>query len=158
MTEKATVVKTDKTGAVVRLDKRAECDKCGLCAFPKNAGSIEMHAFNNAGANAGDEVIVERSEKGRFLGAILVFLVPLLLIGAASVIALLAIKQEIWVLFLSIIFLVAWFSVLALIDKKLGRIKGFAPVIIKVEQKYIAPAENEKDLVAAESNEKENEK
>ena len=143
MTEKATVVKTDKTGAVVRLDKRAECDKCGLCAFPKNAGSIEMHAFNNAGANAGDEVIVERSEKGRFLGAILVFLVPLLLIGAASVIALLAIKQDIWVLFLSIIFLAAWFAVLAALDKKLGRIKGFAPVIVKIEQKKAAPKEEE---------------
>ena len=143
MTEKATVVKTDKTGAVVRLDKRAECDKCGLCAFPKNAGFIEMRAFNKAGADTGDEVIVERSEKGRFLGAILVFLVPLLLIGAASVIALLAIKQDIWVLFLSIIFLVAWFSVLALIDKKLGRIKGFAPVIVKIEQKKASPEEEE---------------
>lgn len=132
MTERATVIKTDKNGAVVRLARKGECDKCGMCAFPKNASHLDMRASNPVGARVGEEVVIERTEKGKTLGLLLVFLVPLLLIGLAAVLSLVILKKDIWMFFLSLIFLVAWFAVLALIDKKLKRVSGFAPVITKV--------------------------
>ncbi len=135
MTETATVVKIEGKYAVVRLEKKAECDKCGLCVFGKNAAFTEMRAANDAGAVEGDEVIVQRSRDGRFLGAILVFLIPLILIGVAAGISLLWIKKDIWILILSLIFLFLWYTILEVIDKKLQRLSGFAPRIVEILQK-----------------------
>ena len=135
MTETATVVKTEGRYAVVRLEKKAECDKCGLCVFGKNAAFTEMRAANDAGAVEGDEVIVQRSRDGRFLGAILVFLIPLILIGLASVISVLWVKKDIWILILSLIFLFLWYTILAVIDKKLQRLSSFEPKIVAILKK-----------------------
>ncbi len=135
MTETATVVKIEGKYAVVRLEKKAECEKCGLCVFGKNAAYTEMRAANDAGAVEGDGVIVRRSKDGRFLGAILVFLIPLILIGVAAGISLLWIKKDIWILILSLIFLFLWYTILAVIDKKLQRLSSFAPRIVEILQK-----------------------
>lgn len=135
MRENVTVVKTQGKNALVRLEKKSECDKCGMCVFPKNAQSAEISARNLAGAEEGDLVVMEREKDGRLLGAFLVFLVPLLLIGAAAVIALLVIKKEIWILFLSLIFLFLWYTILAFIDKKLQSLSSFAPKIVEIVQK-----------------------
>ena len=53
------------------------------------------------------------------LGAILVFLIPLILICLSAIITYFFIKIEIWMLILSVIFIILWYTILAVIDKKL---------------------------------------
>ncbi|MBO7526107.1 MAG: SoxR reducing system RseC family protein [Clostridia bacterium] len=132
MEEFGVVVKTDKNFAVVKVDKKAECLKCGMCAFPKNVGFIEFYSDNSIGAKVGDKVQVSTSENGNLLGALLVFFVPLILIAVAAVVALTLIKREIFVLVLSVIFVAIWFAVLGIIDKKLKRAKSFSSKILRV--------------------------
>ena len=138
MTEKGRVIEVTKNFAVVSVDKKAECAGCGLCLFKEGTNKTEFYASNNLNAKIGDEVIVERTESGKLLGAILAFLVPLMLIGLSIAINYLFINKEIWVLILSVIFIAVWFILLAILDKKLKNIGAFRSEIVEI----IAPIEN----------------
>lgn len=132
MTELGKVVAVKNGSATVKIDKKDECSKCGMCAFPKNASSISVNATNPVDAKEGDEVIIEREEKGKLLGALLAFLVPLFLIGICVFIGYVLIKSEIWILILSVISVALWYTILALIDKKLATLSGFSSKIVKI--------------------------
>ncbi len=132
MKELGVVTKVNKDRAVVKVDKKDECSKCGLCMFPKNANSIELNAVNDAGAKQGDAVIVELGKDTKLLSAFLVFLVPLILIGIACAITYSFFSNEIWLLIFSVIFLVLWYTILAVIDKSLKKRKDFCPHIISI--------------------------
>lgn len=138
MTERGRVTEIAKNFAVVSVDKKAECAGCGLCLFKEGTNKTEFYASNNLGAKIGDEVIVERSEKGKLLGAVLAFLVPLILIGLSIAVNYLFIKNEIWIPILSVIFIAVWFILLAILDRKLKNIGAFRSEIVEI----IAPIEN----------------
>ena len=133
MTEQGVVVAVEKSGATVEIQKKDECSKCGLCAFPKNASKIRVYAENSVGAKKGDTVTIERSGKTSLFSVFMVFLVPLLLIGLAVGINYLTIKNEIWIPILSVLFIFLWYTILALIDKKFQKLKGLTSVIVSVE-------------------------
>ena len=132
MTEQGIVTKTDRNVATVKVDKKDECSKCGMCLFPKNASSIEFTAQNDVGAQVGDTVIIESKKDYKLLGAILVFLIPLLLIGFSAIITYLFIGYEIWLVILSVISIILWYTILAVIDKRLKNKVEFCPRIIKI--------------------------
>ncbi|MBQ8427129.1 MAG: SoxR reducing system RseC family protein [Clostridia bacterium] len=134
MKEIGVVTAVNGKKATVKVDKKDECSKCGMCLFPKNASSVEFEAENQVDAKIGDTVLFQTEKDGKLLGAILVFLVPLILIGLSAVLAYLVVRKEIWTLIFSLIFIVAWFFVLALIDKKLKKTTSFRPSIISVCQ------------------------
>ena len=131
MREQGKVVKVAEKTATVRVDKKDECSKCGMCLFPKNASHIDFEVQNDLGVLEGDNVLIGTKKEGKLLGALLVFLVPLILIGAGLLIGLLAIKNELWALGISLGLVVVWFCVLALIDKKLKKSMGFKPVLLE---------------------------
>ena len=135
MTEQGVIIKTEKGQAVVRVDKKEQCEKCGMCLFPKNASHIEFNAENKLNASVGDTVIIERQKDSKLLGAILVFLVPLLLIGVSALITYFFIGIEIWLLILSVIFIILWYTILAVIDKKLKNNINILGEMISIEQK-----------------------
>ena len=118
--------------AVVSVDKKEECAGCGLCLFKDNANKTEFYAKNSVGAKVGDKVFVERSDSGKFLGAIMAFFIPLLLIGLSVLINYLFIKNEIWILVLSVILVAVWYVILAFLDKKLKKIGVFDSRIVSV--------------------------
>ena len=132
MTEQGKVVETKGNFAFVEINKKTECDKCGMCAFPKNASTIKLRAENEISAKVGDTVILEREEKGKLLGTLLVFLVPLILISISAIIGYLLIESEIWILILSVISIVLWYTILAIIDKKISKLNGFKSKIVQV--------------------------
>ena len=132
MTESGKVVKTEGKYATVRIDKKDECGKCGMCLFAANASYTEMRARNDAGAAVGDEAVVETAESGKTLSAVLVFLVPLLLIVLAAAIGLFIIGKEIWILLLSLIFILSWYTILGLFDKKLRKSDKFCARIVRI--------------------------
>ncbi|MBP5466983.1 MAG: SoxR reducing system RseC family protein [Clostridia bacterium] len=118
--------------AVVSVDKKAECAGCGLCLFKEGTNKTEFYAKNTVGAKTGDTVIIEHSDSGKFLGAVLAFFVPLILIGLAVLIDYLFIGNEIWILVLSVAFIAVWYAVLAVLDKKLKKIGAFDSRIVSV--------------------------
>ena len=132
MTEQGKVVETKGNFAFVEINKKTECDKCGMCAFPKNASTIKLRAENKISAKVGDTVILEREEKGKLLGTLLVFLVPLILIAISAIIGYLLIESEIWILILSVISIALWYTILAIIDKKISNLNGFKSKIVQV--------------------------
>lgn len=135
MKELAKVINTDKTYAVVSVDKKEECSRCGMCAFPKNARTLEMRAKNEVGANVGDTVVIEKQADAKLGGVFMAFLIPLLLIGVSIAINYLFINKEIWIVILSVIFLVLWYTILAVIDKKLAYKDRFLAVIVEIKEK-----------------------
>ena len=132
MIEQGKVTKIKGNYATVSINKKEECSKCGLCLFSENANSIEVQAENNLNAKVGDEVICERVADGKFIGAVLCFLVPLLLIGLACLINYLFINVEIWILILSLAFIILWYTILAMIDKKIKNKQNFKFIITEI--------------------------
>lgn len=135
MIEQGIVTEVSQKTATVKIDKKSECDKCGMCLFPKGASSTLIIATNKIGAKQGDIVTIQTQKDAKFLGAVLVFLIPLILIGISAVIGLVIIKNQLWVLFLSLISIVLWFAVLSLIDKKIKKLSGFSPEITSIDVK-----------------------
>ncbi|MBQ9485844.1 MAG: SoxR reducing system RseC family protein [Clostridia bacterium] len=145
MTEQGVVTQIKGKFAIVSVDKKEECAGCGLCLFKDNATKTEIYAFNVQNAREGDVVIVERSEHGKPLGSILVFLVPLLFIGIAVALNYLFLKNEIWVLALSAAFMVIWYVVLGLVDGKIKKSGAFSSEIVGIVSRAetVADAKNE---------------
>ena len=132
MREVGKVIKADNGYVTVSIDKKEECSKCGLCAFPKNANTIEFLSKNTVNAQVGDKVVIERKTDGKLGGITLVFLVPLLLIALSTLINYTLIGKEIWILILSAISLTIWYAVLNKIDKKLSKNDKFLAKIIEI--------------------------
>ena len=135
MEEIAKVIKTENDRATIRVDKRSECDKCGMCLFPKNASHVDLIALNGINAEEGDEVIFSPAERSKTLAIILVFLIPLILVCLSVVFTYLFIKMEIIALILSLGSIIVWFAFLSVIDKKMLKSGKFSPEIIKVIKK-----------------------
>lgn len=135
MREVGIVVNADGKDATVKVDKKDECSKCGMCLFPKNASSIEFLSDNDIGASVGDQVIIERKKEAKLTAAILVFLVPLLLIGLSALLTYLFIGIDIWVLILSVIFIIVWYNILSVIDKKLKNRQDYKHIIVEILEK-----------------------
>ncbi|MBQ9514412.1 MAG: SoxR reducing system RseC family protein [Clostridia bacterium] len=134
MTEKGVIVKTEKERAIVRVDKKDECSKCGMCLFPKGASFIEYSATNDINAKVGDSVVIEMQKDAKFLAVFLVFLVPLILIGVAFLLNHFITKSDVFLLIFSLGLIILWFFILGLIDKKIKKISGFSPKIIKITE------------------------
>lgn len=132
MREAGVVTEIKGKTAVVSVDKKSECASCGLCLFKEGATKAEFYVKREEDTKVGDNVIIERSENGKFLGAVLAFLVPLVLIGLAVLINYLFIKNEIWILVLSVGFIALWFILLALFDKRFKENGVFNARIVSV--------------------------
>ena len=138
MQEIGKVSKIEGKYAFVKVPKKDECNKCGMCLFPKNAQEIEIRAKNPLSAEVGDVVEIKNSSDGaKTIGTMLVFLVPLLLIGLAVLIEKLFIKNEIYILLLSLAFILSWFVILSLIDKKIAKKDKFVSEIVRIKEKGI---------------------
>ena len=94
MKEVGIVSKIQKDIVTVKVDKKDECSKCGMCLFPQGVNAITFNANNKVGAKLGDTVVIERYADGGLLSALLVFLVPLILIGVSVFLGLCIIKWQ----------------------------------------------------------------
>ncbi len=134
MRELGVVTKTRGEKATVKVDKKDECGKCGMCLFPKGASSVEFEAENSLKACVGDTVVIESKKEGKLLGATLAFLVPLALIAIALVLNYTVVFNELITLGIAVGLVVIWYAFLAFIDKKLKKSVGFSTKIIEIVQ------------------------
>lgn len=134
MRETGEIVATENGFATVRVSKKTECDKCGMCVFPKGEAHADFRVSDNVGVKKGDKVIFETTENGRLTGAVLVFLIPLLLIGAGIAIGYTVFKekQELFALIFALGLVAAWFLPLSFIDKAFKKKFGKKMRIVSV--------------------------
>ena len=132
MEEIGVVIKTEGEYAKIQVDKRSECKKCGMCAFPKNADSVVFRAENKVGAKEGDKVNIITAEKGKWLSMLLVFGVPLIIIGVVFLIAFLNSWSEIIMPIVGLGAIIIWFIVLGILDKKLKKLNAFTTEITSI--------------------------
>ncbi len=139
-----TKIKNDK--ATVKVDKKDECSKCGMCLFPKGASSVDFEAINEISAEVGDTVIIETQKEGKLLGACLAFLVPLLIIGLALLLNYLVFYNELITLGVAVLGIALWYVLLAVIDKKIKNSVGFTARVttIVLAKQIEAEEENSK--------------
>lgn len=132
MKEIAKVVKTEGEYATVSMEKKPQCEKCGMCMFPKDAKNAQVFAINTARAKPNDKVVIELKESGKLLGIILVFIVPLLLIGLSFLLNAVLIQNELITLGVSVGLIILWYVLLSRIDKKLKSTKKFGTEIVAI--------------------------
>ena len=132
MREVGKVIAVKGNFATVSVQKRDECSKCGLCLFPKNASTVEFNAQNSLNAKVEDVVVIETVERTKFLGIVLAFLVPLVLIGAMVLVSFAFPNAEIWIVIASVILITLWYTILVFIDKVLAKNKKFATTIVEI--------------------------
>ena len=132
MREVGKVIAVKGNFATVSVQKRDECSKCGLCLFPKNASTVEFNAQNSLNAKVEDDVVIETVERTKFLGIVLAFLVPLILIGAMVLVSFAFPNAEIWIVIASVILITLWYTILVFIDKVLAKNKKFATTIVEI--------------------------
>ena len=132
MIEVGKVVGVEKRFATVRIEKKDECSKCGMCLFPKNANHIDVTVENDVGVKQGDTVKIKRQERGKLLSITLVFLLPLLFTVISAIVAYFTQINEIWILILSLISDVIWYFILALLEKKFKKLALFRSEIIEI--------------------------
>ena len=145
MEEIGIVTQVEKDKATVKVTKKPECSKCGLCGMKKNASSIEFVAkTNDLVVNKGDSVLINIEKDFKGTGYILAFLVPLILIGIGLFIGYI-IKSELYSVLIAVGLVLIWIPILAVIDKKLSLISGSTCVIKKVLKEDFSDEElNEK--------------
>ncbi len=132
MKEQGVVTAVKGNRATVKVDKKDQCSKCGMCLFPQNASSVNFDAVNSVNAKVGDTVTIESKKEANLLGVILAFLVPLILIGLAVLINWLFIGKDIYVLIISLPSIALWYVILALIDKKIKSFSAYKTEITEI--------------------------
>jgi positive regulator of sigma E activity len=135
MIEKGIVTSIDGDYAIVKVNKKDECAKCGLCLFPKNADSINFRAENGVGAKVNDIVEIETKERAKTLGIVLVFGVPLILVIASLILGYIFIKNEITCLLVTLGVVIVWFFILSIIDRKIKNSLKFSSKIKEIINK-----------------------
>ncbi len=142
MKEFAKVKEVNENTAIVYMEKRDECSKCGMCIFPKDAKGVDITAKNEVGAKQGDTVIIDVKDSGKLLGLFLAFVVPLLLIGASVIMNTLFIHNELLTVFIAVASIIVWYVILSFIDKKLKINDKYGTEILSV----IKPKNKENQL------------
>lgn len=131
MTERGVVTETRGNTAVVSVEKREQCKACGMCLFKDN-GKAQFYADNTVGAKVGDTVVIENRESGKLLGAILVFLIPLVILGAAVLAVRLFAIDDLFIPIIGIGAIAVYYAFLALMDKKFRKIKAFTSTVAEI--------------------------
>lgn len=132
MIEQGEVIKIEKNNAVVAFQRKTACDKCGMCAFGKNDMKVKLTLKNNVNAKVGDIVEVTMGDRFVLTSALIVYIIPLLLVGAGIGIGIGFKLAEYVQIILAFAGFVAGFALSALIDKKIKKRTNFSPSITRI--------------------------
>lgn len=128
MTERGYVAKVKGKKATVRFERRSACDKCHMCAVTKDGMQVEVVIENSLGANEGDFVEVEMGEKYVLTAAMIVYVIPLILIGIGIGVGTLI--NDIAQICLAVAGLVSGFGIAIILDRfVIRKKKGFVPTM-----------------------------
>lgn len=132
MNEVGQVVKLKKNYAVVRFDRKSACDSCHMCAVTKDGMKVETVIPNTLNVNVGDFVEVSMGDKFVLTAAAIVYIIPLLLVGAGIGIG--TLFSEIVQIILAVVGLVVGFGIALLLDRVVRKKKGFSAQMVRIAE------------------------
>lgn len=125
MTETAVVIKTNGRTALLRIEKHPECEGCKACAFKNGASTVKVKARNLCGAKTGQKVIVKGEKDNRVLASFIAYLLPVIFVALGLIPGFVFGMAEIYIFLLGMAGLAAGIAVVVILDKVLGKTKGF---------------------------------
>jgi sigma-E factor negative regulatory protein RseC len=72
------VIETSGETAKVRCSVHSDCENCGVCP---GSNAVVIDVLNDAGLQAGQQVLIESKETNMVLAAFMIYILPLLAIG-----------------------------------------------------------------------------
>lgn len=132
MVEIGEVIKTEKGNATVSFERKTACDKCGMCAFNKDDMKVKLVLKNDVNAKVGDVVEVSMGDRFVLISAVIVYLIPLVLVGLGILVGTLCNLEDYIQIILAVVGLVLGFVISAFIDKKLKKKKKYSPTITNI--------------------------
>lgn len=143
MVERGLVKEIDKKSKlVVEFDRKASCEKCGMCAFGKDNMKVSVKVDNTLNAKVGDIVEVKMGDKFVLASAAVVYIIPLILVALALILS--RNLDELVQFALVMVSLVIGFTIAAFIDKKAKNNKGFVPTLVQIVEPI--PSDDERNL------------
>jgi len=128
MTERGVVHKVKGKRATVQFDRTTACASCHMCSVAEDKQKVEVVIENTLDAKVGDVVEVEMGEKFVITAALIVYVIPLILVGAGIGIG--SLVSELCQILMAIGGFVLGFVIAALLDKFVIRKKqGFRPTM-----------------------------
>ena len=132
MIETAKVVEVRGAKCVVRVDRRSACDKCGKCAFPERTNHLDIELDNGVGAKIGDYVELNMTGDKVLFAGFAVYLIPLLLGGAALWLATLFVAHILFQLLICLGGVAIGYIITVVIDRAVRKRQSFTPVVTKI--------------------------
>lgn len=131
MLERGVVAKVKGNKATVRFDRKSACDSCHMCAVTKDGMKVEVVVENKLNAVVGDFVSVEMGEKFVLTAALIVYIIPLILVGIGIGVG--SLFSETVQIILAMSGLVLGFVIAFLLDHfVIRKKKGFVPVMREI--------------------------
>ncbi len=132
MKETGIVTKISNDTATVKVKRRAECSKCGMCGMKDSASDMDFVAsVKNAKVSLGDTVTIESKKDLKVVSYLLVFIMPLLLVGVGLFVGYKFFNETI-ALIMALGSVVVWFCVIYFVDKIFRFGKNFGYEVTEV--------------------------
>lgn len=131
MTEQGEVYKIDKKNrAIVRFPRTTACKNCNMCFKPRNEMFVEVTLQNTLNAKVGDSVSVSMGKKAVLGASIIVYLVPIVFVGA--ILALTYKIDEVLSFVFAAVGLVVSETLIALTDRLLRKKTEYMPKMVEI--------------------------
>lgn len=131
MTERGVVTKVKGGKATVQFDRKSACDSCHMCAVTKDGMKVQIVIENTLGAVVGDFVSVRMGERFVLTAALIVYIIPLVLVGIG--IGAGSLLSELAQVLLAVGGLAVGFVIAFLLDRfVIRKRKGFAPQMVEI--------------------------
>ena len=131
MTEQGVVTKIKGSRATVEFDRKSACDSCHMCAVTKDGMKVKIVIENSLNACVGDVVNVSMGERFVLTAALIVYIIPLVLVGIGVGVG--SLLTELAQVLLAVGGLVVGFVVAFLLDRfVIRKKKGFVPRMTEI--------------------------
>ena len=131
MTECGVVTKVKGNRATVQFDRKSACDSCHMCAVTRDGMKVQIIIENTLGAQVGDIVNVRMGERFVLTAALIVYIIPLVLVGIGVGAG--SLLSELAQVLLAVGGLVVGFVIAFLLDRfVIRKRKGFAPQMVEI--------------------------
>lgn len=126
MTERGVVTKVKGNRATVEFDRKSACDSCHMCAVTRDGMKVKIVIDNTLGACVGDVVDVAMGERFVLTAALIVYIIPLVLVGAGIGVG--SVLGELAQVLFALGGLIVGFGIAIALDRcVIRKKKGFAP-------------------------------
>lgn len=127
------VVDAEQDTVKVRVKMHSDCSSCGIC---EGSNAVYYEAINKVNAKCGQSVILEIEKQSILKIAFMVFILPMIIIAASSIIGvcearIMHISATLLAILLSLIALIPTFIYIRKYDAKVQG-KSNTPIIIKI--------------------------